>query len=241
MSPTIEAYGATDIGHIRKKNEDVFKIIKNQNLFSIADGMGGHKSGDVAAKEATNHLCNLLLQTLNTNISIDQIIYHIKLAIKEANQRVYNLSKAHADFTGMGTTLCCLYLHIDSAIFAHIGDSRIYQFKNNILTQLTKDHSLINKLKDQNKDFNELTHKNIITKAIGTHPKIEPSIGICPFEAGNLFLMCTDGLSDYIADVDIKKIIENHSECKNLCETLIKEAKNNGSSDNITAVTIKIA
>jgi len=240
MAKKIDFHGISDIGFIRKKNEDFFKISQDNLLFSIADGMGGHKAGDIAAKEAANHLCNLLLKTINSTHSIEEIINHIKLAIKETNFRIYNLSKTNKDFLGMGTTLCCLSLHSSSAVFAHIGDSRIYHFQKNNLIQLTKDHSLINKLIDENKNYNIAMHKNIITKAIGTHPTVDPSMGKILFDKNDMFLMCTDGLTDYISNEDIKKKIELNSDCKNLCETLINEAKNNGSSDNITCVVIKI-
>ncbi|NGX34585.1 MAG: putative protein phosphatase 2C-type [Candidatus Anoxychlamydiales bacterium] len=240
MRPKIEAFGLTDIGHIRKKNEDVFKILEDSFLFSVADGMGGHRAGDIAAMSATTHINNLLAKTLLSNVSIDQIINHINLAIREANFRVYNLSRSNKDFYGMGTTLCFLYLHSTHAIFAHVGDSRIYHYQKNNFIQLTKDHSLINKLKDQNKDFDKKTCKNVITKAIGTYPKIEPSIDTIPFEIGDIFLMTTDGLTDYISNDHIKKLIEFSKTPKILCENLIKEAKNNGSSDNITVLAVKI-
>jgi len=238
----IDVFGASDIGQIREKNEDVFKILESDFLFSIADGMGGHKAGEIAAKETTEQLFNLLSKTIKPETSIDQITYHIDLAIKEANFRIYNLSRSNQNFLGMGTTLCFLYLHPTHAVFAHIGDSRIYHYQKNFsnLIQLTKDHSLINKLKDQKKHFTKKPCKNIITKAIGTHPKIEPSIDNTLFEAGDIFLMCTDGLTDYILNENLKKFIEKYSNPKNLCENLINEAKNNGSSDNITVVAIKI-
>ena len=242
MPPVIDVYGATDIGHIRKTNEDVFKIAENDFLFSIADGMGGHKAGDIAAKEATNQIFNLLSKTIKAETSLDQVIYHIDLAIKEANFRVYNLSRSNHNFLGMGTTLCFLYLHPTYAVFAHIGDSRIYHYQKSSLNliQLTKDHSLINKLKDQNKAVSSKPCKNIITKAIGTHAKIEPSIDKTLFEIDDIFLMCTDGLTDYIPNSDLKKIIEASKGPKNLCDELINRAKNNGSTDNITAIAIKI-
>ncbi|MFA6118871.1 MAG: protein phosphatase 2C domain-containing protein [Parachlamydiales bacterium] len=236
----IEAYGISDIGNVRKKNEDVFKILESHKLFSIADGMGGHKAGDVAANEATNHLCNLLARSINHDVSIEQIIEHIRLAILEANDRVFNLSKTNDNFFGMGTTLCCLYLHHVNAIFAHVGDSRIYHYNNKDLIQLTKDHSLINKLKDQNKVFNPQNYKNIITKAIGTHDKVEPSIGQTSYRSGDVFLLCTDGLSDNINDDILKKNLSSSISSQAICENLINEAKNNKGSDNITALVIKI-
>lgn len=240
MRPKIEVFGLSDIGHIRKKNEDVFKVIEDSYIFSVADGMGGHRAGDIAAIQATTHINNLLAKTLLSNVSVDQIVNHINLAIKEANFRVFNLSRTNKDFSGMGTTLCFLHLHSTHAIFAHVGDSRIYHYQKNKLIQLTKDHSLINKLKDQNKTFNKNNCKNIITKAIGTYPKIDPTIDTTLFEMGDIFLMTTDGLTDYISNEEIKKIIEFSDSTKILCENLINEAKNNGSSDNITALAVKI-
>ncbi len=240
MRPKIEAFGLSDIGHVRKKNEDVFKILEEHLLFSVADGMGGHRAGDIAALHATTHINNLLAKTLLTTISIDQIINHINLAIKEANFRVFNLSRSNSEYSGMGTTLCFLHLNSSHAIFAHVGDSRVYHYQKNSFIQLTKDHSLINKLKDQNKNCDKKTCKNIITKAIGTYPKIEPSIDTIPYEIGDIFLMTTDGLTDYISNEHIKKIIEFSKSPQVLCENLIKEAKNNGSSDNITALAVKI-
>ncbi|NGX62649.1 MAG: Serine/threonine phosphatase stp [Candidatus Anoxychlamydiales bacterium] len=240
MDLKIEVYGLTDIGHIRKKNEDVFEILEDNLIFSVADGMGGHKAGDIAAQTATKEINNLLLKTITSNISTANVIYHINLAIKEVNSRIYNLSRANIDFLGMGTTLCFLHLRSTDAIFAHVGDSRIYHYKKNSLIQLTKDHSLINKLKDQNKVFNKKSCKNIITKAIGTYPKIEPSVNSTPYDKGDIFLLTTDGLTDYISNENIKILIETFEDPKNLCEILIKEAKNNGSSDNITALVIKI-
>jgi PPM family protein phosphatase len=237
--PLIESFGISDIGNRRKKNEDIFKILNEHNLFSVADGMGGHKAGDIAAKETVKQINNLLIRTVKYTDSIEQIIYHVKLAISETNQRIYNLSKSNIDFLGMGSTLCFLYLHISYAIFAHVGDSRIYHYNKNNLIQLTKDHSLINKLIEQKKVIKR-SCKNVITKAIGTHPIIEPSIDKTSFEEGDIFLMTTDGLTDYISNDVIKKFIESYSDIQNLCENLINHAKNNGSCDNITTLAVKI-
>ena len=237
----LETFALTDIGHIREKNEDVFKILEDHYIFSIADGMGGHKAGDIAAKETTNHLCQLLSKSLTSdNLSIDQIINHITMAIQEANFRIYDLSTRFDSFKGMGTTLCLLHLNESKAIYAHVGDSRIYHFRDNSLLQLTKDHSLINKLESKNIPFNRKSYKNIITKAIGTHPKIEPTVGITSFLKDDLFLMCTDGLSDYLSSENITEILNSSPSIKDACLNLISSAKNNGSCDNLTTLIVKI-
>ncbi|OGN59608.1 MAG: hypothetical protein A3F40_01905 [Chlamydiae bacterium RIFCSPHIGHO2_12_FULL_27_8] len=237
----LEAHAISDIGTVREINQDIFKIFSDHKLFSIADGMGGHKAGDVAAKETLEHLSYLLMKSfVKTQMNDEEVIYHLKIAIQEANFRVYNLNKKFEHLSGMGTTLCVMHFNEKSAIFAHVGDSRIYHIRKNELNQLTLDHSLINKLKAKNiNNFNEKTVKNIITKAIGTHPTVEPSIGTVLYEKEDLFLMCTDGLSDYVANDQILNILKNHT-IDLACQKLIDQAKINGSHDNITALIVKI-
>lgn len=242
-SLTIQSYGFSDIGQIRKKNEDVFKILEKQLIFSIADGMGGHNAGDIAAKEAVDHLFYLLTKSLNrASTSEKDAIYHIKLAIQEANYKVYNLSKRHPSLNGMGSTLCLLHINQNKAIYAHVGDSRIHHFREGQIVQLTQDHSLINRLKLTNdlKSIQKKKYKNIITKAIGILPLIEPSIDVLEFKKNDLFLLSSDGLTDYLTSDDLIKTIINFSNLKDLCNNLINKAKINGSCDNITALAVKI-
>ncbi|MBN2479163.1 MAG: serine/threonine-protein phosphatase [Parachlamydiales bacterium] len=241
MALEIAAYGKTDVGQTRKKNEDIYKISHERLVFTIADGMGGHKAGDIAATNTVDFVDSILTKYLDPHsLSLEQRKMHIELAIKEANYKVYKLSRQNPYFSNMGTTLCVLHLNEKDAIFAHVGDSRIYQFSNNELIQLTKDHSLINKLKSEGfENLNIKKCKNIITKAIGTHEEIEPSLGSSLISKNDYFLMCTDGLSDYIDHNVIRNVFINEK-FENIGESLIQLAKNSGSSDNITCVIIKI-
>ncbi len=245
--PKIESYGTSDIGRVRPNNEDVWAALHEYRFFTIADGMGGHKAGEVAAKEAVNHVCQLLTKNFSINqhiLTANQIISHMRLAIIEANHRVFSLSKNNESLSGMGTTLCCLCIYENQAVYAHVGDSRIYHYQNNKITQLTIDHSLVNKLKTKGLMNEEQvmprSYKNIITKAIGTHPKIEPSIASTNISSNDYFILCTDGLSDFVTNDAMETIVRNAISTKKISESLILEAKKNGSTDNITVLTIKV-
>jgi protein phosphatase len=240
----MEVYGLSDQGPVRSKNEDVYKIVDEHNLFSIADGMGGHKAGEIAALTCINHVCSLLTKHLllkDSSKNIEHIIYHINLAIQEANSKVFTMAKEDEKFKGMGTTLCMLKFLENTAIYAHVGDSRIYHYSDDTLNTLTKDHSLLNKLIDENKlDETRKNVKNIITKAIGTTPFVKPSIATITFKKEDLFIMSTDGLTDYVTDIEINQIINTYKKPKEIATNLLKKAQENSSSDNITIIVIKI-
>jgi protein phosphatase len=240
----MEVYGLSDQGPVRTKNEDVYKIINEHSLFSLADGMGGHKAGEIAALTCINHVCSLLTKHLllkDSSKNIEHIIYHINLAIQEANSKVFSMSKEDERLKGMGTTLCMLKFLENTAIYAHVGDSRIYHFTDDKLTPLTKDHSLLNKLIDENKlDETKKNVKNIITKAIGTTPFVKPSIATINFKIEDIFIMSTDGLTDYVDHNEMHQIIKIYKNPEDIANNLLKKAHENLSTDNITIIVIKI-
>lgn len=144
----------------------------------------------------------------------------------------------------MGTTLCCLFFHEEGLIFAHVGDSRIYRLRDEQLEQLTKDHSLLRDLVDQGQlndsQATEFLYKNIITKAIGTEPKVDPTVTSSNIQIGDIYLMCTDGLSDLLTAKEIAEILKESISKEAAAETLIKRANAEGGRDNITVVIVKI-
>ena len=247
MPLIFESYGYSDIGKTRNKNEDIIATLPSHNFFAIADGMGGHQAGEIAAKEATSEVCQSITKLLNPKeetFSQDQIVNHLKLAITEANKKVFSLGQNNLKFKGMGTTLCCLYLYNNTVTYAHVGDSRIYLFRNKKLKQLTKDHSLAHELKSSNKTEKNKNispyYKNIITKAIGTTEIIKPEINFETFYPKDLYFMCTDGLSDFLLKDEIVDILKNLKSKKSAVEKLIDIAKKNGSRDNISLLLIEI-
>lgn len=145
----IESFGHSDIGTVRPNNEDVIAHLPKHNFYVVADGMGGHKAGEVAAKEATDELCSIVSVNLNPKnpLTQNEIVSHLQKAISAANKKVYFLGQENLQYKGMGTTICCAYFYKDTVTYAHVGDSRIYLWRQNSIRQLTVDHSLITQLK----------------------------------------------------------------------------------------------
>ncbi len=247
MSYRVFAVGISDIGLVRENNEDVWSKISQQRFFVVADGMGGHQAGEIAAKEAVGKLCQILAKRLNNRdeqIDLNIAREIIVDAIQEANLHVYQMSRQDKDLRGMGTTLCFLHFHPKGLIFGNVGDSRIYRLRNHKLTQITKDHSLLCEMMDQGKisgtQAGNFLYKNIITKAIGTEPFVEPSIRTCEVLDQDLFLMCTDGLSDLASAQEIEDILNKKQSLKDMSEELVQKAKSQGGQDNITVVIAKV-
>ncbi len=234
MGYVVESFGISDLGLAREKNEDVFREIPSHRFFVLADGMGGHNAGEVAAKEAVHHVsaavCRIFSpqkESSEPEKSISDLLYGAVIA---ANRWVHQLSEQKEEFNGMGTTLCCLLLHENTLVCANVGDSRIYRFKNG-LQQITEDHRVPPEINGR---------KNVITKALGTNPHVEPSINIFPVEEGEIYFLCSDGLTDYVPDEEISKILQEHICIKSASHELIKQAKIKGGGDNITVLMIRV-
>ena len=246
MPLILESFGLSDIGDFRPNNEDLIASLPEKHFFAIADGMGGHKAGEIAAKEAVQELLESLIDHLHPQkiLTPKKVKEHLFKAIHNANKRVFTLGKENSSFRGMGTTLCCLYVHKSFVSFANVGDSRIYLLRNKRLLQLTVDHSLAVKLKKQNQlKENEtlpLHYKNIITKAIGIASNIKPSINHINILKNDLFFMCTDGLSDHLPEQHIVDILISTYSKKEAVKKLIEAAKKRGSRDNVTALLIEV-
>jgi protein phosphatase len=240
----ISVYCISDIGLIRQNNEDFWKLLKNEQFFVLADGMGGHQAGEVASKKAVEHLCHLVQQ--QGDLFRKEMVLaeqSLKEMIQEVNAIIYRLGREHPYLRGMGTTLCCIFLHAEGLVYAHVGDSRIYRLRHGKLEQLTQDHSLLRELIDlgqlSEQQAEDFLYKNIITKAIGTEPTVEPAVTHTSLETGDILLMCTDGLSDLVGCEDMQEIISQHSE-KEAAQLLVKKAKQKGGYDNITLILVKV-
>lgn len=247
MTYKVLASGLSDIGLVRENNEDVWAKLTQQRFFALADGMGGHQAGEVAAQEAVDKLCEILSRRLSNkdeNIDLDIAREIIIDAIHEVNTHVYKMSRQEIDLRGMGTTLCFLYFHPKGLIYGNIGDSRIYRFRHQKLSQITKDHSLLRELIDKGKmseaHIENFAYKNIITKAIGTEVFVEPSVRSCDVLDHDLYLMCSDGLSDVVTPQQIEFILNKKQSLKDTVHELIETAKTQGSQDNITVVIAKV-
>ncbi|NGX37507.1 MAG: putative protein phosphatase 2C-type [Chlamydiae bacterium] len=237
----IESYGVSDIGLSRLNNEDAFAQLPKENCFILADGMGGHNAGEVAANETVFELCRLVKdETPHTPAAWAKILNE---GIKKANAHVFNLATKEKKLKGMGTTLCLALIAQTSLIYAHVGDSRIYRFRKGRLTQLTEDHSLKAELiaKGELDESDAAAFpKNVITRAIGTSKTVTPQIQTTSIESGDLYFLCSDGLTDPLNNTQILDIIEDSLTIEEASESLILAAKKRGGGDNITLLLFKI-
>lgn len=227
----------TDIGPVRKDNEDSYAIIE-PSAFVIADGMGGYAAGEAASKILTDTAVEQLTGLDNiTELSLKQVII-------QANRLVAEEADKSPDKQGMGTTATLCHIKGNNAYWAHVGDSKLYHLHNGVITQITKDHNYANLLVDRGEaslaDAVKNENANMLTRAVGVDTVIFADSGGFNVEAGDKIILCTDGLSgtlsvDTISDL-LKKDISD-----NAAETLVRAALNFGSRDNITAIVVEIA
>ena len=238
-------FAKTDIGKAREINQDYYYISpypeQDLKLYILADGMGGYKGGDVASSLATNAAKEYIQNHFeDIDKQKESILNLITNAMAYANQTVYEESKKSEELEGMGTTLEICLIYNNKAYMGHIGDSRIYRMRNGILRRLTKDHSYVQKLIEDGKITREeaKTHpkKNMLTKALGCTPFVEPDIRARNIEPNDIYIMCTDGLTNMVTEKQISDIIKR--DINKAADELIKEANRFGGYDNITVIII---
>ncbi len=240
-------YGISDVGKIRKDNEDSYytKAYDEKHMIAIvADGMGGHIGGKQASKIAVDFIAEYFDSNMEkiigyTSRKIKQAMID---CVKGANKKVYDFSKETPELFGMGTTIVVCYISDDKIYAVSAGDSRLYII-NDSIKQVTRDHSLINELLEMGMiSVNQAKNhpkRNIITKAVGSEESIEPDIYTEKFGDGDTILLCTDGLTNMIENENITEIINSGSELSQCVSTLVEQAKKNGGNDNITVVIIR--
>jgi PPM family protein phosphatase len=245
-SGNVKAVVLSDLGNIRTNNEDVgmFYRIAEEDitrekgyLLIVADGMGGHKAGEVASKMATETISQEYFKK-NGNGSVEKNLFK---AFSTANRKIYELASSQKAYHGMGTTCSAFVITGDTVYYAHVGDSRGYFLKNNMITRITEDHTyvqeLVNKGEITNKEADTHPKRNILTNAMGTKPDLRIDTGKCTysFEKKDRLMICSDGLYDYLSENELTEILSNKP-LQEAAEYMIKEAKKRGGHDNITVV-----
>lgn len=241
----MEAFAKTDVGKARDMNQDYYYISPESEelkLYILADGMGGYKGGEVASKLATISAKNYIESNFSNIIKEKEEIQNlIKNAMEYANMVVYEKSKEDEELDGMGTTLEVCLIYNNKVYIGHVGDSRIYRIRNDIMRKLTNDHSYVEKLvKDGTITKEEAVNhpkKNMLTKALGCTVFVEPDVTVKGFIKDDIILMCSDGLTNMIKEEEIYNIIKE--DYKLAAQRLIEKANENGGYDNITAIIIK--
>ncbi len=233
---------ATDVGLVRKANEDSLGLAQTPNgyLFVVCDGMGGHVGGATASKIAVNSIVNYLSSKTYNDISLA-----LTEALCVANNEILNEVARVPELRGMGTTACVVLVQPEAVWFAHVGDSRIYLRTNNQLHRITKDHSLVQGLVDQGMitDAEAENHpqKNRILKALGIAEDLKPTVCAEPLlpAKNDIILICSDGLNGMVNDLTMQAVLLKHTTLQEKCDELITLAKRAGGSDNITAILVE--
>jgi len=243
----------TDVGKKRKGNEDSLLVNAEQNLFVVADGMGGHAAGEVASKVAVDAINEFVVLTsgdeeitwpfgLDENISYDG--NRLKTAIRFANRKVLEATREKSEYEGMATTVAAVLVDGASANLGHVGDSRVYLVRNGRLDQLTSDHSWVNEQiqsgvisADQARSH---PLRNVVTRALGGKPDLQVDMQVHKIEPGDLLLLCSDGLTTMIPDDDIVRVVaEAGADLEKSARALVAAANARGGEDNITVLLLR--
>ena len=253
MASKLAFAAKTDVGLKRTNNEDNFAVIQSAGLYVLADGMGGHASGQVASTMCVSHVAQYICEMARQpgfKLSFPtkpEWSFEAKLlanAIMYANERVFIQSCKDRSMEGMGTTVTAIFNAPHGLVLAHVGDSRIYRVRKGEITQMTRDHSLMNHLIDKGElrpeDAANFANKNVILRAIGLKDEVEVDIKEVPREKGDIYMMCSDGLSDLVSDSMICKTIAEAHTLDDACSSLIGLALKAGGKDNVTVVCVSV-
>jgi serine/threonine protein phosphatase PrpC len=239
----LEFFSVTDTGRARRNNEDSVALDEAEWIAVLADGMGGYNAGEVASGMAAERVKTELaqrLQQLGANPGDADIKTALLDAVDTANRAVFEAATTHAEYAGMGTTLVVALYRGDRMWLGHIGDSRGYRFRNGHLQQLTRDHSLLQEQIDAGLITAEQAaysmHKNLVTRAVGVDDVVDLEIHDYPVEAGDLLLMCSDGLSDMLTDEQIEQLLRTSDSLPVAGALLVQAANAAGGRDNIAVV-----
>ena len=250
----VEAAGLTDVGLKRGHNEDTFFLADRHRLFMVADGMGGHSAGEVASKMAVDAISAFFDETaedgeLTWPFKMQRTLSYeanrLAVGVKLANLRIHENAQANATQRGMGTTVVSAHFSDRGLVIAHVGDSRVYRLRGEEFELLTEDHSLLNdyiKMKDLTpEEIENFPHKNVIVRALGMKESVQVDVFTHEPELGDLYLLCSDGLSGMIDDDGLASIVRDKgSDLEACCQTLVDVANENGGTDNITVVLTRV-
>jgi serine/threonine protein phosphatase PrpC len=245
--------GETNVGMKRAHNEDALYLPEFERLAIVADGMGGHASGEVASKLAVETIAGFFKTTqdeqqLTWPFKMDRghryDINRLVTAIKLANLKIHEQAQRDPSCHGMGTTVLSTLFLDDALVVGHVGDSRLYRRRDGAFEQLTEDHSLLNdyiKMKHLSPDeIAAFPHKNVIVRALGMRDTVQVDVHVDAPRMGDVYVLCSDGLSGMVPDEQIAEVAGSEKDLDGICEELIALANRNGGLDNVTVIAIRI-
>lgn len=243
----MEAWGLTDVGNVRSQNQDAFRIVelgKDALLAVVCDGMGGAKSGNVASRLASEVFSEEVKRSFSVDLTPDEAEQMLRAAAKLANISVFEQSQLSEDYAGMGTTLVAALTYPRATLVLNIGDSRAYLINADGVQCITRDHSVVEMMVQRGELTPEQakTHpsKNLITRAVGTEETVFSDVFRVETEPEDCILLCSDGLSNQMADQEILFEVVHGARRDDCCRRLLEIAKNRGAPDNVTSVLIEL-
>ena len=243
----MQSWGLTDPGCVRKQNQDAYQIVKldrNSLLCIVCDGMGGAKSGNIASTLAMDVFVEEVRRTWKPGITQQTLEQMLRGAVKLANFTVFDQAQQFEEFDGMGTTLVAALISGNRVTVVNVGDSRAYKVDGDGITQVTRDHSLVQMMVDRGELSPEIARtypgKNFITRAIGTESMVECDLYHLDVKKGDFLLLCSDGLSNMMDEQEMLFEIVHGVKKQHCCQRLLNIAKNRGAPDNVTSILILI-
>lgn len=258
----LESAVLTDVGKVREKNEDNELILEERGLYVVADGMGGHNSGEVASQisveavkaffenEKTDDMLKKAFATYRRRRTAGQRRrtfdeFRLWKSLEAANLHIFNTARRYSQFRDMGTTVVATHFVGRRVYIGYVGDSRVYRVRNGRITQLTEDHSLANeyvKMKILRKeDLPRFPYKNVIVRALGLSERVKIDTFYKESREGDYFLLCSDGLTDLVGDNEIRDIVLDSGTPELACRALVDEANSRGGVDNTTVLIVRVA
>ncbi len=252
MVMRVKACGLSDVGLTRAHNEDYFEIDPTHRLYVVADGMGGHSHGEVASRIAVDTIREFIASTADKDTTwpfgmdarLERHSNLLKMAVRKAHDHVLREITRDGSLYGMGTTVVGLLLAGRTAAVAHVGDSRAYRLRGGRLEQLTQDHTWVNEqvvagfLSKEQARSHPL--KNVVTRALGGESDVLVDVRELEVQPGDLFLLCSDGLTGMLSDADIRDRLASGRSLHEICRTLITDANARGGIDNVTVVLLSV-
>jgi len=258
MSPPpllLDAAAASHAGQVREINEDVYGVFPDQRLFVVADGMGGRAAGEIAAHLAVDALEAFCRDhrtsdpnawPFPTDSRFSRSANLLRVGLKVANQRIREEARKDPSWYRMGATVAALAFEEDHLVAAHAGDVRVYRIRQGTASRLTRDHSVVEELRAARPALaptgvQALANRNVITRALGNKPDVEPTVYANTFADGDVYLLCSDGLWDCVNDSQITHIILSHPDAESACHALIDAANASGAPDNVTTLVVRVS
>ncbi len=243
--------GVSDSGMVRDHNEDALTLSPDNGLAVLADGMGGHLAGEVASAMAVEIITHNIVEALNDasgkgtsardHRSEDAIVMD---AIQQANAAIYEAARSRTECSGMGTTVVVALFHENKVCIAHVGDSRLYRYRDEHLEQLTEDHSMVQELLRRGllspEEARTSVNKNLVTRALGVEPLVQIDVAQQMVHKGDLYLLCSDGLSDVLPDSDVELLLRTFGgNLDDAARQIVTEVNSKGGPDNVSVILVR--